>query len=143
MIIMKSINFENLITCLAESYHPDDSIPMNTTLLTRFADPMYFDGKEVIIITAEDEDMEDLETMIDDDDPVTEASATSLMYRIAKEEVRAVTKLFLGDLLEGDRSSGKSLVDFYNNREPNAFNDEVWDRAVHDVKTEMYKMLER
>ena len=143
MIIMESINFENLVACLAESYHPDDSIPMNTTILAKFSDPLYFDGKEIIIITAEEEDMEDLMPMIDYSDPVKETSTASLMYRIAKEEVRAVTKLFLCDLLEGNRSSGESLVDFYNNREPNAFNGEVWDRAVHDVKTEMYKMLER
>ena len=141
MIKLESINFQHLVVCLAENYHPDDSVPMNTTILAKFSDPRYFNGKEVIIITAEDEDMGDLMTMIDDD-PVEETAYVSFMHRIAKEEIKAVTKLFLHDVIEGDWSAGKSLAEFYENREP-AFIDIVWDVAVHDVKVEMFNMLER
>ena len=141
MIIINSINFENLIVCLAENYHPDNDIPMNTTELTTFSDPLYFNGKEIIILTAEDEDIEDLMTMIDDD-PITATTTASLMHRIALEMVTAVTKNHISDLLAGDWSSGESLVDFYKTQEP-GFDHEVWEHAVHEAKVRVMTMLER
>lgn len=141
MIIINSINFENLVVCLTENYHPTD-IPMNTTELTTFADPLYFNGKEVIIITAEDEDMEDLMTMIDKNDPVEETSAASLMHRIAVEMIYAVTQNLISDLIAGDWTSGESLVDFYKTQEP-GFAHEVWEHAVHEAKVRVMTMLER
>lgn len=142
MINMKSVNFENLVVCLEENYHPNDDIPMNTAELTRFSDPMYFDGKGVIIITAEDEDMEDLMTMIEDDDPVAATSYASLMHRIAVEVVTAVTKNHMIEVIAGDFYSGESLVDFYKREEP-AFDHEVWEHAVREAKAQIMTMLGR
>ena len=134
MIKLNSIYFEHLVVCLTENYHPASDKFMNTTELAT----IHFGGKEFMVITAEEADVADLMTMIDE--PISTETSAALMYQIAKEEIHSVTKNFLRDLLAGDRSSGESLMDFYNTPEP-AFDREVWAHAAAEVKRELLECL--
>ena len=137
---MKSVNFENLVVCLAENYHPDD-VPTNNTELARFAEPMYYDGEEVLVLTVEDEDLEDTLIMIDARDPVHECDYASFMHRIACEEILHVTKNSINDILTGQFTAGESLLEFYDEPEP-AYPSGVWAHAVREVKSKIINALD-
>lgn len=141
MFSIKSVNFENLIVCLAENYISNDNVITNNTELSRFSDPLYYDGKEVLILTVEDEDLDDTIAMIDDRDPVHEWDHASFMHRIAVEEVMKVTKNSIADLFNGQFTAGESLLEFYDEPEP-AYPSGVWTHAVSEVKSKIRKVLD-
>lgn len=139
MFNIKSVNFENLVVCLSKNYHPD--VPTNNTELSRFADPLYYDGEEILVLTVEDEDLEDTFRMIDVKDPVMEWGQLSFIHRIVYELIMRVTKNSLNDLFNGQFTAGESLLEFYDEPEPE-FPADIWEHSISEVKYKISKLLD-
>ena len=138
----KVLTGERMIVSLSENLPADDFC-----IITTFSDANYYNGKEVVLATFDNPELEDmsdeeLKTMIKD--PVDAYEYRGFMHKLAYEYLYVLVTNALSEIVDGQDWSGSSIREIFETRDT-AWDPirEVWEHAASDVKSKLLRMLER